>query len=104
MSKITQNEPDEEYQDRVMMAVWKAIILETRDPTTNAAMLRNEDIIDALVTVQAFMLSSSKAAASPTKLREWCTEFSKRLHRRTKEVIASGETPFDHVVNLDERQ
>jgi hypothetical protein len=97
---------DQEYRDRVRDAVWTAIIEATRDPKTNMAALRNYEIYDALMQVQAMILASSKEAQSPNKMREIYHEFAKRLRRHVGEFKKTYELeglPFA-VVHTDEMQ
>lgn len=75
-----------EYEHVVFEAVWKAIVQATHDPETNVAMLRSGEICNALTFLQALFLSTSDDVSSPTKLREWCNEYSKKLYRRTLEM------------------
>jgi hypothetical protein len=95
---------DPEYRDRVRDAAWTAIIEATRDPTTNMAILRNYEIYDALLQIQAMILASSKEAQSPNKRREIYHDLAKRLRRHLKEFKRNYElegTPFS-VVHTDE--
>ena len=55
---------DRAYRDRILQAVWQAIIDASRDPTTKTAQLRNYEIYDALLQTQAMILASSKEASS----------------------------------------
>ena len=68
---------DRAYCDRIREAVWEAIIEASRDPATDLAPLRNYEIYDALLQLQAMILASSKEACSPTKMRAISTEFAK---------------------------
>ncbi len=72
---------DRAYCDRIREAVWEAVIKASRDPTTNVSQLRNYEIYDALLQLQAMVLASSKDAGSPSKMREIGQEFAKRLCR-----------------------
>ncbi len=72
---------DRAYRDRVQECVWEALIAASRDPTTNVSHLRNYEIYDALLQLQAMILASSKDAVSPTKIRGIGNEFAKRLCR-----------------------
>jgi hypothetical protein len=94
------------YRDRVRDAVWTAIIAATRDPATGLASLRNYEIYDALLQIQAMILASSKQAGSPSKTREIANELSKRLRRHIAEFRKAYERdgiPFD-VLHTDELQ
>ena len=53
---------DRAYCDRIRDAVWEAIIAASRDPATKVAQLRNYEIYDALLQLQAMILASSKEA------------------------------------------
>ena len=97
---------DRAYCDRIRDVVWEAIIAAARDPATGMASLRNYEIYDALLQLQALLLASSKDASSPTKMREIGNEFSKRLRR----LVAEFKKPYDRygvpfaVVYTDEMQ
>ncbi|HUN95093.1 MAG TPA: hypothetical protein VMU69_02500 [Bradyrhizobium sp.] len=97
---------DRAYCDRIREAVWEAIIGASRDPITNSAQLRNYEIYDALLQLQAMILASSKEAESPAKMRGIGNAFAKRLGRLVAEFKKSyerGGLPFD-VVHTDEIQ
>ena len=97
---------DRGYRDRIRDAVWKTIVDESRDPATNMAPIRNYEIYDALLHVQAMILASSKEAGSPAKMREISSEFAKRLRRLVAELKRSYDrngVPFD-VIYSDEIQ
>jgi hypothetical protein len=97
---------DSDYRDRIREAAWKAIIDASRDPRTNVARLRNYEIYDAMLQIQAMILASSKQAQSPNKMREIYHDFAKRLRRHVGEFKRSYEredAPFS-VVYTDEMQ
>jgi hypothetical protein len=97
---------DRAYCDRLRDAVWDAIIASSRDPTTKVAQLRNYEIYDALLQLQAMILASSKEAGSPSKMRGITNEFAKRLSRLVAEFKKSYDReglPFG-VVHTDEMQ
>jgi hypothetical protein len=97
---------DRAYRDRVRDAVWEAIIGASRDPTTNIAPLRNYEIYDALLQLQAMILASSKQANSPAKMREIGDQFAKRLRRLVAEFKRTYDrdgVPFA-VIHTDEIQ
>jgi hypothetical protein len=97
---------DRAYCDRIRDAVWDAVIAASRDPATKIAQLRNYEIYDALLQLQAMILASSKEAASPTKMRGISNEFAKRLSRLVAEYKKSYDRdglPFG-VVHTDEMQ
>lgn len=97
---------DRTYCDRVRNAVWDAVIAASRDPATGVAQLRNYEIYDALLQLQAMILASSKEAGSPAKMRSIGHEFAKRLSRLVaefKKSYASDGLPFG-VVHTDEMQ
>ena len=97
---------DQEYRDRVRDAVWKAIIGATRDPITNMAPLRNYEIYDALLQIQAMILATSKQAQSPSKMREIYHDFAKRLRKHVGQFKSTYELegiPFS-VIHTDEMQ
>jgi hypothetical protein len=76
---------DRAYRDRILEAVWQAIIDASRDPATKTAQLRNYEIYDALLQTQAMILASSKEANSATQMRGIGNEFAKRLRRLVAE-------------------
>ena len=97
---------DHAYCERVRDAVWEAIMAASRDPATQIAQLRNYEIYDALLQLQAMILASSKAAESPAKMRGIGSEFAKRLSRLVAEFKKSYDrdgVPFG-VVHTDEMQ
>jgi hypothetical protein len=97
---------DRAYCERIRDAVWAAIITTSRDPATNVAQLRNYEIYDALLQLQAMILASSKEAGSPAKIRGIGDKFAKRLSRLVAEFMKSYERdglPFG-VVHTDEMQ
>ena len=97
---------DRAYCERIRDVVWHAIIEAVRDPTSGAAPLRNYEIYDALLQLQAMILASSKEAGSPTKMRTVSGQFAKRLRR----LVAEFKKAYDHdgtpfaVVHTDEMQ
>lgn len=97
---------DRAYCDRVREVVWEAIIEASRDPTTSIAPLRNYEIYDALLQLQAMILASSKQANSPTKMRAIGDQFAKRLRRLVAEFKRTYDrdgVPFA-VIHTDEIQ
>lgn len=97
---------DRAYCDRVREAVWDAVIRASRDPVTNTARVRNYEVYDALLQLQAMIVASSKEAGSTVKMREIGNEFAKRLRRLVTEFKRSyhrNGLPFD-VVHTDELQ
>lgn len=94
------------YRDRIRDAVWNAIVETVRDPATNMVPLRNYEIYDALLQLQAMILASSKQAGSPTKMREIANDFAKRLRRLVAEFKKTYDrdgVPFQ-VIHTDEMQ
>lgn len=94
------------YRDRIRDAVWKAIVEASRDPVSGVAPLRNYEIYDALLQIQAMILASSKEVGSPTQLRAKGIEFTKRLRRLViefKKTYDDDGVPFA-VVHTDEMQ
>jgi hypothetical protein len=97
---------DRAYCDRIRDAVWDAILANSRDPTTKVAQLRNYEIYDALLQLQAMILASSREAGSRVKMRGISNEFAKRLSR----LVTEFKKSYDHdglpfgVVHTDEMQ
>jgi hypothetical protein len=86
--------------------VWGAIIEAARDPATGVAPLRNYEIYDALLQLQAMILASSKESGSPIKMRTIGNEFAKRLRRLVAEFRKAYDrdgVPFA-VLHTDEIQ
>jgi hypothetical protein len=79
------------YRDRIRDLVWDAILEGSRDPATNVAALRNYEIYDALLQIQAMILASSKQARSPTEMRTTGNDFAKRLRR----LVAEFKKTYD---------
>ena len=101
------DEFDSAYRDRIHGALYKAIIEASRDSATNIAALRNHEIYDALMLLQAMFLSTSKEARSPTKIREISDNYAKLLRKRIKQFRAEyekGNSPFNDVLHTDEIQ
>jgi len=97
---------DRAYRDRIQELVWNAIIEGSRDPATKVASLRNYEIYDALLQLQAMILASSKEADSLTKMRVIGSEFAKRLRRLVAEFKKTYDregAPFA-VIETDEMQ
>ncbi len=97
---------DRAYCDRIRDAVWQAIIAASRDSGTQIAQLRNYEIYDALLQLQAMILASSKEAGSPAKMRGIGNEFAKRLSRLVAEFKKSYDrdgAPFG-IIHTDEIQ
>jgi len=82
---------DRAYRDRILQAVWEAIVDASRDPSTKIAQLRNYEIYDALLQTQAMILASSKEASSATEMRGISSEFAKRLRR----LVAEFKNAYD---------
>jgi hypothetical protein len=82
---------DRAYRDRILQAVWEAIVDASRDPATKIAQLRNYEIYDALLQTQAMILASSKEASSATEMRGISSEFAKRLRR----LVAEFKNAYD---------
>jgi hypothetical protein len=97
---------DRAYCDRIRDIVWEAILEASRDPVTNMTPLRNYEIYDALLQLQAMILASSRQAGSPTKMRAIGNQFAKRLRRLVAEFRKTYDrdgVPFA-VVHTDEMQ
>jgi hypothetical protein len=97
---------DPAYRDRIRHAIWTAILEASRDPTTNMAPLRNYEIYDALLQLQAIILASSKQASSAAEMRVIGAQFAKRLRRLVAEFKKAYDRdglPFD-VIHTDEMQ
>lgn len=97
---------DHAYRDRIRDAVWKAIVEASRDSVSGVAPLRNYEIYDALLQIQAMILASSKEVGSPTQLRATGIEFAKRLRRLVAEFKRTYDrdgVPFA-VIHTDEMQ
>ena len=96
---------DPAYRDRIRDAVWNAILEASRDPTTNMAALRNCEIYDALLQLQAIILASSKQAGSAAEMRVIGAQFGRRLRRLVAEFKKTYDrdgTPFA-VLHTDEQ-
>lgn len=94
------------YRDRIRDAVWQAILEASRDSATNLAPLRNYEIYDALLQLQAIILASSKQAGSPSEMRAIAAQFAKRLRRLVAEFKKTYDrdgAPFT-VLHTDEMQ
>jgi hypothetical protein len=97
---------DRPYRDRIRDAVWEAILEASRDPATNLAPLRNYEIYDALLQLQAIILASSKQAGSAAEIRVITDQFAKRLRRLVAEFKKTYDrdgAPFA-VLHTDEIQ
>jgi len=95
---------DQAYCDRIRETVWHAILEASRDPKTNTTPLRNYEIYDALLQLQASILASSKDAGSPAKMRVIGDQFAKRLRRLVAEFRKAYDregTPFA-VIHTDD--
>jgi hypothetical protein len=97
---------DRPYRDRIRDAVWEAILEASRDPATNLAPLRNYEIYDALLQLQAIILASSKQASSAAEIRVIADQFARRLRRLVAEFKKTYDrdgAPFA-VLHTDEMQ
>ena len=97
---------DPVYRDKARDAVWAAIVTASLDTATGLSPIRNYEIYDALLQVQAMILATSKQASSPTKTREIANELAKRLRTHVaafKKAYERDGVPFD-VVHTDELQ
>ena len=73
-------------------------------PNTNMAPLRNYEIYDALLQIQAMILASSKQAQSPNKMRGIYHDFAERLPKHVGEFKSTYELegiPLG-VIHIDE--
>ncbi len=98
---------DRSYCDRIRDIVWSAILEGSRDPVTNMSALRNYEIYDALLQIQAMIVASAKQASSPTEMRTISKEFAKRLRRLVaefKKMYDRDGVPFAAVIHTDELQ
>ena len=77
----------ETYKDRVRNTLYKALLLEMKDPETGVAVLRSGEIIAAMREIQAMFLAGSPLA-TPTKMREFADDYGKRLRRETAQFKA----------------
>ena len=96
---------DQAYRDRIRDAVWDAILEASRDPATNTAPLRNYEIYDALLQLQAIILASSKQAGS-ARNGVIGAQFARRLRRLVAEFKKTYDrdgAPFA-VLHTDEMQ
>ena len=97
---------DRDYRDRIRDAVWDAILEASRDSTTNLVSLRNYEIYDALLQLQAIILASSRQAGSAAEMRLIGDQFAKRLRRLVAEFKKTYDrdgAPFT-VLHTDEMQ
>jgi hypothetical protein len=97
---------DRAYRDRIRDAVWDAILAASRDPKTGMTALRNYEIYDALLQLQAIILASSKQAASAAEMRVIGAQFARRLRRLVAEFKKTYDrdgAPFA-VLHTDEMQ
>ena len=97
---------DRSYRDRVRETAWNAIIEAVRDPKTNMVLLRNYEIYDALLQLQAMILASSKQAGSTAEMHEISKDFAKRLRRHVAEFKNAYDrdgAPFE-VIHTDQMQ
>ena len=81
---LTDEGSNTEYQKLVFDAAFKGIMEAVIHPETNQALLRNEDVIEALLNIQALVLHTSKEVSTPKKLRTTCEQFAKRLKTKTR--------------------
>lgn len=91
---------DEEYRDRVGAAVFQAIVNSSLSPDGSVSSMRSGEIISSLLTVIAFLASTSEAASTPQKRRELSQEFGKRIRARMdmfRGEYESGKMDFLHV-------
>jgi hypothetical protein len=73
---------DGAYSDKIVEAVLNTIADSSLDPETKVAVIRADEICDALTTIVAGFLAASKDADDAARLRRRCRMFGDKLYRR----------------------
>jgi hypothetical protein len=84
---------DEQYRDKIQAAAWTAIIeasMTTGPEGTRAAVLKSGEIIEALLWIQATVLTTSPEAAAPDRLRAFSSKMARRLRALTRSLRREG--------------
>jgi hypothetical protein len=76
---------DNEYAQKVRTACWEAIEVATHDSSAGGAVLRNIEICQALLDIQAKLMAMSESASSNDKVNYMAGLFAEEL---AKKVIA----------------
>ncbi|WP_174300704.1 hypothetical protein [Caulobacter sp. S45] len=88
------------YEQKVQDLIIHALLTGLKDEETSTAVLRVGEIVNVMLDLQAMMLADSGATATPTKTREFCSDFARRLQRKiahAKKLYAAGHKPFQTV-------
>jgi hypothetical protein len=93
---------DTDYRDKVVVAVWKAIVEASMNEVAGnrIAMVQSAESVSALIRVMGMLMATSEATSTPAKLRATCDEVAKRLRSWTANVREDGSIRemFDRVV------
>lgn len=85
---------DRDYADRMTKAMTGAMVEVAHDKATNVALLRNGEIYDALLTIMASILATSKETDTPRGVRlmaeAMAKDLAKRIARCREELFARG--------------
>lgn len=90
---------DKAYQERFTNGLLKVMIetsIVESDDGQRTSIIRSAEVIDAMVTLAAMLLSTSEATASPTKTRATADEIARKLRRRIAEA-KNSRMPFETV-------
>jgi hypothetical protein len=86
-------EYDNAYKHRmaevITKAIFEAAIVEHDGVRTS--VLRSGELVDAMIMVQALLISTSPAASVPGRLRTWCERYAKRMGTMVREMQANPQ-------------
>jgi hypothetical protein len=82
---------DGAYSDKIVEAVLNTITDSSVDPKTKVAVIRVGEICDALTTIVAGFLATSKDADNTEQLRKRCRMYADKLYRRAR--LAQEHSP-----------
>jgi hypothetical protein len=77
-------ELDGAYSDKIVEAVLNTITDSSVDPKTKVAVIRTGEVCDALATIVAGFLATSKDADDSVQLRRRCRKYADKLYRRAQ--------------------
>jgi len=89
---------DRDYADRMTKAMTGAMVEVAHDKATNVALLRNGEIYDALLTIMASILATSKETDTPRGVRLMAEAMAKDLAKRIarcREEMKGKTMPFE---------
>jgi hypothetical protein len=84
---------DDAYRDKIRNAAWLAIVeasMTTGPDGTKVAVLKSGEIIEALLWLQATMLTTTPGTSTSDGLRHCSGQIAKRLRALTRDMRREG--------------